>query len=128
MESVQKVETVSQPKPPSKEIEKITIPKKEKQPGRVAAGKRLAEWNKQKKLEKLQAAEQVAEIEVESSPPSTFDKYYLFLGVVGVGLSAIGLYYMRGSMHVCPLTQPSKKVEKIVKPIQRQQKAVYEME
>ena len=127
MESVQKVQ---QPKP-SKEIEKITIPKKEKQPGRVAAGKRLAEWNKQKKLEKLQAAEQVAEIEVESSPPSTFDKYYLFLGVVGVGLSAIGLYYMRGSMHVCPLTQPaqlSKKVEKIVKPIQQQQKAVYEME
>ena len=109
-----------------KMIEKITLPKKEKHPGRVAAGKRLAEFNRRKKLEKLQAVEQVS----ESAPPSpsTFDKCYLFLGVLGVALTAMGLYYARRSMHVCPLTrpaQPSKKVEVKEKPVQ---KAVYEME
>ena len=107
-------------------IEKITLPKKEKNPGRVAAGKRLAEFNRQKKLEKLaQADAPVAEM---SAGSSTFDRCYLFLGVVGVALTAMGLYYARRSMHVCPLTRPSrpsKKVEVKEKPVQQ---AVYEME
>ena len=112
-------------------IEKITLPKKEKHPGRVAAGKRLAEFNRRKKLEKLQAVEQTTMAEVPESSPSTFDKCYLFLGVVGVALTAMGLYYARRSMHVCPLTRPtqpaqsSKKIEVKEKPVQ---KAVYEME
>ena len=52
-------------------IEKITLPKKEKHPGRVAAGKRLAEFNRRKKLEKLQAVEQATMAEVSESAPST---------------------------------------------------------
>ena len=116
-----------------KMIEKITLPKKEKHPGRVAAGKKLAEFNRRKKLEKLQAVEQTTMAEVPESSPSTFDKCYLFLGVVGVALTAMGLYYARRSMHVCPLTrlaQPAHPTPPVVKekPVQQQQKAVYEME
>ena len=127
-------QTVEREPQQEKMIEKITLPKKEKHPGRVAAGKRLAEFNRRKKLEKLQAQSEAEVSESAPPSPSTFDKCYLFLGVVGVALTAMGLYYARRSMHVCPLTRPaqptqpaqsSKKIEVKEKPVQ---KAVYEME
>ena len=114
-----------------KVIEKITLPRKEKHPGRVAAGKRLAEWNRQKKQEKL--TQQSLEPGLHGNPPepntpSTFDKCYLFLGIVGVTLTAIGLYYARRSMHVCPPTKVHVETRKESRKEPSTSKAVYEME
>ena len=108
-----------------KMIEKITLPKKEKNPGRVAAGKRLADWNRQRKLEKLQAQATETQVpELVTTTPASYDKCYLFLGVVGVALSVIGLYYSRHNIHVCP----PKKVKKEPLVENSAPNAVYKME
>ena len=111
----------TQPENPPKTIEKITLPKKEKNPGRVAAGKRLADWNRQRKLEKLQAQATETQVpELVTTTPASYDKCYLFLGVVGVTLTAIGLYYSRHC--------PPKKVKKEPLVENSAPNAVYKME
>ena len=103
-------------------IEKITLLKKDKNPGRVAAG------NRQKKLEKLQAQAtetiELAATELVTTTPVSYHKCYLFLGVVGVTLSVIGLYYSRHNIHVCP----PKKVKKEPVVENSAPNAIYKME
>jgi hypothetical protein len=72
------------------EPEPTKVTKKEKSPGRVAAGKKLAERNRQKKLEKLKES-QIPEIpdrveqskEKETNISESLNFYYL--GLVPVG-------------------------------------------
>ena len=119
---------------PQKIIEKVTLPKKEKNPGRVAAGKRLAEWNRKKKLEKLEkksvhTVHTVDTVDMVDDPPTTYDKCYLFLGIVGVTLTALGLYYTSTrSMHVCPPTRQSTNPATVAKVTDDKPNAVYKME
>ena len=109
---------------PQKIIEKVTPPKN---PGRVAAGKKLAEWNRKKKLEKLEkkSVDAVHTVDMVDDPPTTYDKCYLFLGIVGVTLTALGLYYTSSrSMHACPPTRTAT----VAKVTADKPNAVYKME
>ena len=99
-ETEEKTATPSEP-------QKITLPKKEKNPGRVAAGKRLAEWNRQNKLKKVEAAAQM-QVQVPMDSPNWYNNCYLVIGVLGVSLTALGLYWSRSRIHRCPPRVPEK--------------------
>ena len=107
-----------------RQIEKITLPKKEKHPGRVAAGKRLAAYNREQKLKKAQAA--AAELESVNTQPTEnwYNNCYLILGIVGVTLTAFGLYYSNRAIHKCPLRPPSPPAT----PVPEIPNAIYNME
>lgn len=75
---------------------------KSKHPGRVEAGKRLAELNRQKKLKKLKDSTQVQKPEPETTTTSSFPLYYL--GLVPVVIyGAYKLYKRtRGTKSILP--------------------------
>ena len=75
-------------------VERVTAPetiKKEKNPNRVAAGKKLAEYNKKKKQE-INKTEKVPKPEkkepIEASSGSLLNHYWIY-GGVGVGVAFI---------------------------------------
>ena len=76
-----------------------TIVTKQKNPNRVAAGKRLAEYNKRNKEEK-QKMKEVTDTPQEATPKEvtketeeTNTPYYIFLG--GLGLLSFGYIYKK---------------------------------
>ena len=69
--------TVSQPANPTTPT--VT---KTKNPGRIAAGKKLAENNKQKKLDQLSKKQTNLEIE---QPKETSYQYYFYAGALAIG-------------------------------------------
>ena len=88
-----------------------TKPATAKNPGRVASGKRLAERNRLAREAKTQAeaqkpptnkTEQIsssANVTEQSSSSSSTNTGYLILGVDGLTVSALGVYYQREAYH-----------------------------
>ena len=77
-----------------------TVPKTAKNPGRVASGKRLAERNRLAREAKKQAKEESVTPSPEPTPSTSNDSSsntsgYLILGVGGLLVSAMGVYYQR---------------------------------
>ena len=72
-----------------KQVEKVTS---NKSPGRIAAGKRLVEWNRQKKLNNQTKQKLLANEENEVKIPITKEEEKLFnkSWIIGGGLVAVG--------------------------------------
>ena len=69
----------------SEKTPKITTVNKDKDPKRVEAGKRLAQLNKERKLQKEQ------QIQIEENVSNI--NYSLILNVIGVAVAVASLYY-----------------------------------
>ena len=72
-----------------KQVEKVTS---NKSPGRIAAGKRLVEWNRQKKLNNQTKQKLLANEENEVKIPITKEeeKFFNKSWIIGGGLVAVG--------------------------------------
>ena len=68
----------------SEETPKTTAVKKEKDPKRVEAGKRLAEFNRERKMNSKN----------ETETPQNNISYGLIINVIGIAVSLFSLYYV----------------------------------
>ena len=117
METENKPEQIEKPEP-------AKVTKKEKSPGRVASGKRLAERNRQKKLEKLKES-QIPEIPDKVEQPKESDTLnFYYLGLVPVGMyAAYKLYKIYKSK-----TKLNTKDKKVVEPVVETRANLFEMQ
>ena len=88
----------------SEETPKITTFKKEKDPKRVEARKRLAQLNKERKLHNEQ------QIEIDEN--SLAVNYGLILDVIGVAVAVVSLYYVSKKASVTMISNDKPQVVK----------------
>ena len=107
-----------------KQVHKIT---KEKHPGRVAAGKRLTEWNQQNKaklkLENLdQASSNASSLQAPSSslqaPSSSLQAPSVSISLIIFGVLAVGGYYLWEKKPQQNVSESKPKTQEIFNPFQ----------
>ena len=96
---------------PTEQVTTTEKKTKPKDPGRIAAGKKLAEYNK-KAREAKKAGREAKEIPKENNQEGSFSLAQI-LSVVSIVVSLAGLYYKRKELmsFVRPSSEPSERHE-----------------